>query len=188
VDVTLIYLITCHSFTVVFSILFSRVLLDPTISSFENFHQTFCTSCWYSLPATRLSNFTPIDVICLVIFSKYPVHSIKLQIVLPTFHGFCYYLANHKSAQNLSTGISDNVLTCFMTLNQLGTLVTAVSSCVFHLCVENTNIVGKTRYSLLSSYRVWMIVVPLLSGSKQSQSPSWAAEDGICQQDRSKRC
>jgi len=44
--------------------------------------------------------------------------------------------------------------TCFITLKQLHTFVTVVSSCAFHLCVGNTNIVEKTLYHLPNSYRL----------------------------------
>jgi hypothetical protein len=124
------------------------------ISTFENFRQFFCMSCSYSLPATfsLISPPPPPNLVCIVIFGKYPKQIIKLQID----HLFSIFRLVGQSQKR--TEFEYRYLwqrsTCFITLKQLLTFVTVVSSCAFHLCVGNTNIVGKTLYHLANSYRV----------------------------------
>ena len=152
---TLFYVITYYSFTALFSTLFSRVLLDLT-NNLVIWEFPPDVLCELLVLATChiFAYFTPppIDLVCLVIFRKYPVQIIKLQID----HLFSFFLLVGQSQKR--TEFEYRYLwqrnTCFMTLKQLRTFVAVLSSCAFHLCVGDTNIAGKTLYHLPSIYRV----------------------------------
>jgi len=85
-QLTLFYIIIYYSFTVLFSVLFSRVLLYLTNNLvIWEFPPNFLYELLVLASCHMFDYFTPLDLVCLVIFGKYPGQIIKQQIVWPCF-------------------------------------------------------------------------------------------------------